>query len=78
MVDGSCPDTGTGGTGTSSGAGGSSGGGGVYGGYPTLIPDGPGCYDSTCGGCADDPSCQDNLNDYGDCGCLPPAPGQAQ
>jgi hypothetical protein len=46
------------------------------GGYP-LIPDGPGCYDDTCGGCANDPSCDDGQQDYGDCGCEPGAPYEA-
>jgi hypothetical protein len=39
-----------------------------------LIPDGPGCADAFCGGCKDDPSCLDNLQDYGGCGCTPTPP----
>jgi hypothetical protein len=40
----------------------------------TLIPDGPGCADAFCGGCKDDPSCEDNQQDYGGCGCTPTPP----
>jgi len=39
---------------------------------PPLVPDGPGCIDATCGGCGNDPLCQDGLQDYGNCGCTPP------
>jgi hypothetical protein len=66
-------------TGSSSGSnGGSSGapipdGGNLSPGVP-LVPDGPGCLDSLCGGCVDDPSCDDNQQDYGDCGCTPNPP----
>jgi hypothetical protein len=38
---------------------------------PPLVPDGPGCLDATCGGCGNDPLCQDGLQDYGNCGCVP-------
>jgi hypothetical protein len=38
---------------------------------PPLVPDGPGCLTDTCGGCANDPLCQDGLQDYGNCGCVP-------
>jgi hypothetical protein len=62
-------------TGSSSGSG-SSGGRTPYPGGP-LIPDGPGCYDDTCGGCANDPSCSDGQQDYGDCGCEPSPPVEA-
>lgn len=57
---------------SSSGAGSSSGGTPRMPspGYP-LVPDGPGCYDDTCGGCTNDPSCQDGEQDYGNCGCEP-------
>jgi hypothetical protein len=65
---------GPGGSSSSGGTPGSSNGssGGVpIGGNVPLVPDGPGCTDSTCGGCADDPACQDGQTDYGDCGCEP-------
>ena len=55
------------GSGTSSGANGtssgtSSGGNGTTGGNGG---DGPGCDDSSCGGCGDDPTCSDNTEDFG-------------
>ncbi len=66
--------SGSGGNASSSGSGAGSSSGGtprVPGpGYP-LVPDGPGCYDDTCGGCTNDPSCQDGEQDYGNCGCEP-------
>jgi hypothetical protein len=37
----------------------------------SLVPDGPGCSDALCGGCLDDPNCDDNQQDYGGCGCTP-------
>lgn len=60
----------------SSSGSGSSGGRVPTPGYP-LVPDGPGCYDDTCGGCTDDPGCQDGLQDYGGCGCEPGTPDEA-
>ncbi len=67
-----------GGTASSSG---SSSGSGQRTPYPgpgePLIPDGPGCYDDTCGGCGTDPSCGDGQQDYGDCGCEPSPPYEA-
>ncbi len=64
--------SGGGSSGGSSGAGSSSGGTPRMPspGYP-LVPDGPGCYDDSCGGCTNDPSCQDGQQDYGNCGCEP-------
>jgi hypothetical protein len=44
------------------------------GGVIVVPPDGPGCIDANCGGCGDDPSCGDNQQDYGDCGCEPQPP----
>jgi hypothetical protein len=44
------------------------------GGMVALIPDGPGCADSFCGGCLDDPNCEDGQQDYGNCGCTPTPP----
>jgi len=47
-----------------------------------LIPDGPGCSDAFCGGCKDDPSCEDSQQDYGGSGATPtppaPEPGPNQ
>lgn len=67
-----------GGTASSSG---SSSGSGQRTPYPgpgePLIPDGPGCYDDSCGGCGTDPSCGDGQQDYGDCGCEPSPPYEA-
>jgi Trypsin len=50
----------SGANGTSSGT--SSGGNGTTGGNGG---DGPGCDDSSCGGCGDDPTCSDNTEDFG-------------
>jgi hypothetical protein len=70
--------SGGGGTASSSSGSGSSGGRTPYPGPgEPLIPDGPGCYDDTCGGCANDPSCDDGQQDYGDCGCEPAPPYEA-
>jgi hypothetical protein len=64
------------GSSSSSGAGSTSSSGGV--GRPdggiVLPPDGPGCDSANCGGCGDDPSCGDNQQDYGNCGCTPNPP----
>jgi Trypsin len=79
---GSGMSSGSSGAGASSGSSGgsnSSGSGGGVGlpeGGIVLPPDGPGCTSPNCGGCGDDPSCGDNQQDYGNCGCTPnPTPG---
>jgi uncharacterized membrane protein YgcG len=76
---------------SSGSSGGSSNGGSSNGGYggstssssgaggaPPLIPDGPGCITAWCGGCKDNPACQDNQQDYGNCGCTPNPPTQRE
>jgi hypothetical protein len=65
------------GTASSSGSSGSSSGSATTPGPEPLVPDGPGCYYDSCGGCVDDSSCQDGQQDYGDCGCEPAAPFEA-
>lgn len=61
---------------SSGGSSGSSSGGNLIDSGIVLVPDGPGCVDANCGGCGGDPNCNDNVTDYGDCGCNPqnPAP----
>jgi hypothetical protein len=76
-MDGGCGSTSS--SGASSSSGSSSGtpsfdGGFSDGGVVTLIPDGPGCSNAFCGGCKDDPNCEDNQQDYGNCGCTPTPP----
>jgi len=83
-MDGGCGSSSSSGGSTSSSSGSSSSGSGGTptfdgglsdGGMVALIPDGPGCSTALCGGCVDDPSCEDGQQDYGNCGCTPtPAP----
>jgi hypothetical protein len=80
-MDGGCGSSSSGASGSGSGSSGSGSGGtptfdgGLSdGGMVSLIPDGPGCSTSLCGGCIDDPSCEDGQQDYGNCGCTPTPP----
>jgi hypothetical protein len=63
--------SGSGGGTASSSSGSSSGGPRIPNPGEPLVPDGPGCYDDSCGGCTDDPGCSDGQTDYGGCGCEP-------
>lgn len=82
---GSSGSGGSGGNSSGGSSGGSSSGGSSgssSGSTPVILPpDGPGCFDASCGGCGDDPSCDDGQTDYGNCGCQPSGPssgGQTQ
>jgi hypothetical protein len=82
-LDSGCGSSGSGSGGSGSGSGGSTSGstgsssgssGSSSGGTVPLVPDGPGCSNAFCGGCKDDPACEDNQQDYGGCGCTPTPP----
>jgi len=81
---GSTSSSGSSGSGSTSGSGSSSGSqtasssSGAGNGIIPLIPDGPGCANSLCGGCVDDPACSDNQQDYGGCGCIPTNPPERE